>query len=52
MSGKLANGKSADVSVTLTTPGQPEQVQVRVQLLKNNTNYGQLSDASYVTVNP
>lgn len=45
-------GKSADVTIPPTTPGQPEQVQVRVQLRKNNANYGVVSDASYVTVNP
>jgi hypothetical protein len=49
---KTATGKSADVSVTLTTPGQPEQLQVRVQLIKANQPYGQLSDAATVTVNP
>lgn len=49
---KTATGKSADVHVNLTTPGQPEQIQVRVQLIKNNAPYGQLSDAAYVTVNP
>ncbi len=46
------NGKSADVQVTLTTPGQPEQLQVRVQGRKNNQNYGQPSDAIELTLNP
>ena len=46
------SGKSADVTITLTTPGQPEQIQVRVQLRKANANYGNVSDARYVTINP
>ncbi len=45
-------GKSADVTITLTNPTQPEQIQVRVQLKKSNQNYGLVSDAVYVTVNP
>ena len=46
------SGKSADVNITLTTPGQPEQIQVRVQLRKANANYGLVSDAVSVTINP
>ncbi len=45
-------GKSSDVTITPTTPNEPEQIQVRVQLRKNNQNYGQPSDVVYVTVNP
>ena len=45
-------GKSGDVTITPTTPGKPEQIQVRIQLKKNNENYGLLSDPAYVTVNP
>ncbi len=45
-------GKSGDVTVQPTTPGDAEQMQVRVQLRKNNANYGQPSDVVYVTVNP
>lgn len=45
-------GKSADITITPTTPGNPEQIQVRVQLRKSNQNYGQASDIVYVTVNP
>lgn len=45
-------GKSADITITPTTPGQPEQIQVRVQLRKSNANYGQLSQIATVTVNP
>ena len=51
-SAKTAVGKSVDVVVTPTTPGEAEQIQVRVQLKKNNQNYGQPSDIVYVTVNP
>ena len=49
---KSATGKSVDVTITPTTPGKPEQLQVRVQLQKNNADYGQPSDPAYVTVNP
>jgi len=49
---KTAVGKSVDVAITPTTPGEAERVQVRVQLKKNNQNYGQPSDMVYVTVNP
>lgn len=47
-----ASGKSADIHVPLTTQGEAEQIQVRVQLRKNNEDYGQLSDPVYVTLNP
>lgn len=46
------SGKSADIQVTPTTPGEAEQMQVRAQGRKNNQNYGQPSDPVYVTVNP
>ena len=49
---KTATGKSADVTITPTTPGEPEQIQLRVILYKNNRIYGQPSDSVYVTVNP
>jgi len=49
---KTAVGKSVDVTLTPTAPGEAEQVQIRVQLRKNNQNYGQPSDMIYVTVNP
>ena len=45
-------GKSADIDVPLTTPGDAEQIQVRVQLRKSNADYGQPSDPTYVTLNP
>lgn len=47
-----ASGKSADIHVALTTPGEAEQIQVRVQLRKGNEDYGQVSDPVYVTLNP
>jgi hypothetical protein len=50
--GATRTGKSGDITITPTTPGEPEQLQVRVQLKKNNANYGQPSDIVYVTVNP
>ena len=49
---KTATGKSTDVKFTPTTPGAPQQFMIRIQLKKNNQNYGQLSDVIYVTVNP
>ncbi|MBK7394189.1 MAG: hypothetical protein IPI64_12975 [Chloracidobacterium sp.] len=49
---ETCSGKSADISVSLTTPGNAEQIQVRVQLRKNNADYGQASDPVYVTLNP
>lgn len=45
-------GKSVDVHLTLQTPGEPEQIQVRIQLRKNGADYGQLSDTVWVTLNP
>lgn len=47
-----AEGKSSDFTITPTTPGDAEQFQVRVQLRKNNADYGQPSDPTFVTVNP
>jgi len=49
---KVASGKSIDVTIEPTAQGKPEQIQVRVRLKKNNADYGQPSDAVYVTVNP
>jgi hypothetical protein len=49
---KTFTGKSVDVTITPTTPGQPEMLQVRIQLKKKNENYGQPSDVVSVTVNP
>lgn len=46
------SGKTADVVVPLLNPGESEQIQVRIQLLKNNLPYGQLSLAATVTINP
>lgn len=45
-------GKSSDVEIVPTTQGESEQIQVRVQLRKNNQNYGQPSDIVNVTINP
>ena len=49
---KTATGKSTDVTFTPTTPGQPQQFQIRIQLKRNNQDYGQLSDIVTVTANP
>ena len=45
-------GKSADVLISLTNPGQPEIIQIRIQLRKGNQNYGNVSAALTVTLNP
>lgn len=49
---KSATGKSVDFTVTPKTPGKPERVKARVQLKKNNENYGQPSDIDEFTANP
>ena len=49
---ETCSGKSADITVALTEPGKAEQIQVRVQLRKNNADFGQPSDPVYVTLNP
>ena len=46
------DGKTANIFITPTTPGEAEQVQLDIQLRKNNANYGQPSDPVYVTINP
>lgn len=45
-------GKSADIVIEPTTPGEAEQIQVRVQLRRKNQNYGDPSQVEYVTVSP
>ena len=45
-------GKSADITITPTTAGQTEKIELSVQLYKNNQPYGQLSDGVTVTVSP
>lgn len=49
---KSATGKSVDVEVQPTIEGKPERIQVRVQLIRNNEDYGQPSDPTFVTLNP
>lgn len=49
---KTATGKSVDVEVQPTQEGKPERIQARVQLIKNNEDYGQPSDPTFVTLNP
>ncbi len=50
----IAFGTSSpiEVTVTPTTPGQPERVLVRAILLEKNVAVGQPSDPTFVTVNP
>ena len=45
-------GKSADITITPITAGQPEKLELTARLYKNNEPYGQPSDAVYVTVSP
>lgn len=49
-----ATGKSIDVvySPTPEQAGKPVQLQVRIQLRKQNANYGQPSQIEQVTINP
>lgn len=49
---ETCSGKSADIIVSLQSPGDAEQIEVYVQLRKNNADYGQPSDPVYVTLNP
>lgn len=48
----FATNNPSDVTVTPTTPGQPERILVRAILLKDNQPIGIPSDPTYVTVNP
>lgn len=45
-------GKTADVHITPTTPGQPEVIEIRVRLRRKNADYGNPSQIATVTVNP
>lgn len=45
-------GRTTDITITPLSPGDPEQVEVRVRLKKNNENYGNTSQTATVTVNP
>lgn len=49
---ETCSGKSADISVASVDDKSAEQIQVRVQLRKNNADIGQPSDPVYVTLNP
>lgn len=48
----FATNNPCTVTVTPTTPNQPERILVRAILLQKNTPIGQPSDPTYVTVNP
>lgn len=45
-------GKAGSIIITPLSPGDPEQVDVRIQCRKNNANYGNVSATYTVTVNP
>lgn len=49
---KTATGKSVDFTITPSVAGKPERVKAKVQLKKNNQNYGQASDIDEFTANP
>ncbi len=49
---ETGTGKAGENVATPPTPGQPTQLQARIQLFKNNQPYGLLSDIVLVTVNP
>lgn len=48
----FATNNPCEVTITPTTPGEPERILVRAFLLKNNVEVGEPSDPTYVTVNP
>lgn len=45
-------GKGGSITITATTPGLPEKMQLKIQLYKNNEPYGQQSDPVDATFNP
>ena len=49
---ETGTGKTGEHTVTPPTPGQPTQLQARIQLFKSNQPYGLISDIILVTVNP
>lgn len=48
----FATNNPAEITITPTTPGQPERIMVRAILLDKNAPVGIPSDPTYVTVNP
>lgn len=48
----FSTGNPCVVTVTPTTPGQPERILVRAQLVKGSDPVGIPSDPTYVTINP
>jgi hypothetical protein len=48
----FATSNPCEVTVTPTTPSQPERILVRAILLSHNEPIGQPSDPAFVTVNP
>ena len=48
----FATNNPCNVTVTPTTPGQPERILVRAILMKGNEQVGLPSDPTYVTINP
>lgn len=49
---KTSGGKSTDVTIDPGESSGPIQLQVRVQLRRNDANYGQPSQIAQVTINP
>ncbi len=45
-------GKSANVKIIPTVDGQPERIELKIQLYKANEIYGQQSNPTYATFNP
>lgn len=45
-------GKSGNLEIAPATEGQPERMELKLQLYKSNEPYGQASDPVYVTFNP
>ena len=49
---KSGTGKGSNVKITPTVAGNPEQVEMKIQLIKANEPYGQLSNGMLATFNP
>ncbi len=45
-------GKSSNMKISPTVAGQPERLELKIQLYKANEIYGQQSNPTYATFNP
>lgn len=49
---KSGTGKGGNLKITPTTAGSPEQLEMKIRLIKANEPYGQLSNGMLATFNP